>query len=223
MMTKKWTDEEINLVKNGINPEGRSESSIKNMRLRLGIVKYKSPKWTPEHKEQLKTLLKEGKSTKEISEILPYTQKSVQKEIVRQNLPHTKSYRFTTREKQEFIKFLRKNWQQKTPNELMLLWNDQYARRYNARKVNAKKIVTYLIALNLRVDKSEIMKFTLLKKREKELYEDPTLDKNKAIDEIKRKRIKIMADRFAQGKDIWTGRVLQQQPITVVEDCIDDN
>jgi hypothetical protein len=55
------------------------------------------------------------------------------------------------------------------------------------------------------------------------LYEDPALDKNKAIDEIKRKRIKIMADRFAQGKDIWTGRVLQQQPITVVEDCIDDN
>lgn len=212
----KWTEEEINLIKNGISPEGRSESSIKSMRLRLGFVKYKSPKWTDEHKKQLKTLLAEGKSTKEISQILPYTHRSVQKEIVRQNLPHTTAYRFKTVEKDEFIKFLRNNWQQKTPNELMLLWNDHYARRYNARKVNARKVITYLIALNLRVSKSEIMKFTLLRKREKQLYEDPVLDKNKAIDDIKQKRIRIMSERFAQGKDIWTGLVLKQQDKDIV-------
>ena len=200
MMTRKWTKEEIELLKSGVAPLGRSLFAIKVMRRKLGFVAYRVPKWTQEHKIQLKTLLAEGKSTKEISQILPYTVRSVQKEIVRQKLPHKTACRFTKIEKEDFKNFLKENWKAKTPKDLVELWNQS-----NRRKVNHRKVVVYLKLLNIKISKSEVMKMTLLRKKQDKLSNQVDLDKNVVLETIKESRIRIMSERLAQGKDIWTG------------------
>jgi hypothetical protein len=205
MMTKKWTTREKNLLKKGILPPKRSNNSIKVMRQRLGIVAYKVPRWTVEHKEMLKSLLSEGKSTKEISAILPYTVRSIQKEIVRQRIPHTSQCRFTRTEKDIFEKFLKDNWKQKTPQDLVDLWNQS-----NKRKVNHRKVVVYLKRLNIKISKSEVMKITLLRKKEQNIIAKSDTDRTKEIDKVKEARIRIMSERFSQGKDIWTGLKLPE-------------
>lgn len=195
--TSKWTAEEIEVVKAGNIPAGRSFNAIKVMRLRLGLAKYKVPKWTPEHRAELIRLHFVGTSTKEIAKILPYTQRSIQKEIVRLKLPHKNQCRFTRMEVLIFEKFLQENWRQKTPTELVVLWNQDQGR--NGRRVNERKVIVYLKRLGLKVPRDEVIKITLLKKREQEWLKD------KNIDAIKLRRARIMRERIEKGRDMWTG------------------
>ena len=193
MMTKPWTEIEIEQLKSGVVPTGRSANSIKIMRRRLGLVAYKKPKWTEENKIKLRELLADGKSTKEIAAILPHTQRSVQKEIVRQKIPHQNMVRFTEIEKLRFQKFLTENFAQKTTSELVELWNVQ-----NNRKVNERKVVVYLKLLKLKISKAEVIKMTWLRKREKEWLQE------KDLDSIRTRRIRMMSERLSKNLDIWT-------------------
>ena len=195
--TSKWTAEEIEAVKAGINPVGRTNNAVNLMRQRLGFVKYKAPRWTQEHKTELIRLHLAGTPTREIAKILPYTQRSIQKEIVRLKLPHKNQCRFTEMEKLIFEKFLRENWRQKTPTDLVALWNQDQGR--NGRRVNEKKVVLYLKRLNLKIPRDEVMKITLLRKQEQEWLQ------NKDIDAIRLRRARIMRERVEKGRDIWTG------------------
>lgn len=195
--TSKWTAEEIEAVKVGIIPVGRTANAVKLMRQRLGLVKYKVLKWTQEHKAELIRLHLVGTPTREIAKILPYTQRSIQKEIVRLKLPHKSQCRFTEIEKLIFEKFLRENWRQKTPTDLVALWNQDQGR--NGRRVNEKKVVLYLKRLNLKIPRDEVIKITLLKKQEQEWL------RNKDIDAIRLRRVRIMRERVEKGRDIWTG------------------
>lgn len=192
-----WTAEEIQLLKSGKNPPNRTPTAIKSMKRRLGMVKYKIPKWTDEHKKNLVRLLGEGKSTKEISQILPYTQRSVQKEIVRQRLPHASQVRFKEIEKLYFENFLREKWQQRTPKELVELWNIDQGR--NGRTVNERKVVVYLKKLGLKIPRDEVLKIVLMKKLEKECLQSQDLTK------IRLRRIRIMRERMEKNRNIWTG------------------
>lgn len=193
----KWTKKEIKLLKEGQNPPNRTPSAIKIMKRRLGIVKYRVPKWTPEHKKELVRLLEEGKSTKEISQILPYTQRSIQKEIVRQRIPHKTCVRFKEIEKLYFENFLREKWQQRTPKELVELWNIDQGR--NGRTVNERKVVVYLKKLGLKIPRDEVLKIVLMKKLEKECLQSQDLTK------IRLRRVRIMRQRMEQNRNIWTG------------------
>lgn len=195
--TSKWTTEEIEAVKAGGVPVGRTVHAVKVMRLRLGLAKYKVPKWTKEHKVELVRLHLAGTPTREIANLLPYTQRSIQEEIVRLKLPHKSPCRFTRIEILTFEKFLKENWRQKTPTELVALWNQDQAR--NGRKVNERKVVVYLKRLGLKIPRDEVIKITLLKKREQEWL------KEKNIDAIRLRRARIMRERIEKGRDIWTG------------------
>jgi len=196
-MSSRWTAEEIEAVKAGKIPPGRTVNAFKLKRLRLGLARYKCPKWTKEHKEELTRLHFAGTPTREIAKILPYTQRSIQKEIVRLKLPHKNQCRFNHVEVLVFEKFLRENWRQKTPTELADLWNADQGR--NGRKVNDHKVVLYLKRLGLKIPKDEVMKITLLKKQEQEWLKD------RNIDAIKERRVRIMRERLEKGRDIWTG------------------
>lgn len=193
MMTKRWTEEEIDALKRGIIPTNRSADSIRIMRNRLGLAVFKKPKWSEENKLRLRELLAEGKTTREIAKILPHTQRSIQKEIVRQKIPHQTMVRFTEYERLCFEKFLTENFAQKTTRELVELWNVQ-----NNRKVNEKKVVTYLKRLKLKISKAEVIKMTWLRKREKEWLQE------KDLDSIRTRRIRIMSERLSKNLDIWT-------------------
>lgn len=193
MMTKRWTEEEIDALKRGILPTNRSADSIRIMRNRLGLAVFKKPKWSEENKLRLRELLAEGKSTREIAQILPHTQRSIQKEIVRQKIPHQKMVRFTEYEKLCFEKFLAENFAQKTTRELVELWNVQ-----NNRKVNERKVVVYLKRLKIKISKAEVIKMTWLRKREKEWLQE------KDLDSIRTRRIRIMSERLSKNLDIWT-------------------
>lgn len=195
--TSKWTTEEIETVKTGGIPAGRTANAVKLMRQRLGLVKYKVPKWTKEHKAELIRLHLAGTPTREIAKVLPYTQRSIQKEIVRLKLPHKNQCRFTRMEVLIFEKFLKENWQQKTPTELVALWNADQGR--NGRKVNERKVIVYLKRLGLKIPRDEVIKITLLKKQEKQWLKD------KNIDAIKLRRARIMRERIEKGRDMWTG------------------
>lgn len=195
--TSKWTAEEIETVKAGNIPAGRTANAVKLMRQRLGLVKYKVPKWTQEHKAELVQLHLAGTSTREIAKILPYTQRSIQKEIVRMKLPHKSQCRFTEMEVLVFEKFLKENWQQKTPTDLVVLWNQDQGR--NGRKVNERKVVVYLKRLGLKIPRDEVIKITLLKKQEQEWLKD------KDVDAIRLRRARIMRERIEKGRDMWTG------------------
>lgn len=194
LFKRKWTEEEIDLLKKGLNPPDRSLNSIRIMKIRLGLCKFKKNPWSPEDKSKLRDLLKEGKTTKEISYLIPHTQRSIQKEIVRQKIPHKTLVRFTNLEKLIFLKFLKENWEGKTTKEIVELWNNK-----NKRKINEKKVYLYLKALNLKITKSEAIKIAWLKKREKDWL------KEKDIESIKQRRIKIMSERYSKKLDIWSG------------------
>lgn len=196
-MHSKWTAEEIETVKAGSIPVGRTANAVKLMRQRLGLVKYKVPKWTQEHKTELIQLHLAGIPTREIAEILPYTQRSIQKEIVRLRLPHKNQCRFTRTEVLFFEKFLRDNWHQKTPTDLVTLWNQDQGR--NGRKVNERKVIVYLKRLDLKIPRDEVIKMTLLKKQEQEWLKD------RNFDAIKSRRARIMRERLEKGRDMWTG------------------
>lgn len=195
--TSKWTAEEIEAVKAGNVPAGRTANAVKLMRQRLGLVKYKVPKWTKEHKAELIRLHFADISTSEIAKILPYTQRSIQKEIVRQKLPHKNQCRFTEIEVLVFEKFLKENWRQKTPTELVILWNQDQGR--NGRIVNERKVIVYLKRLGLKIPKDEIMRMTLLKKQEQLWLKDNNLEA------IRLRRVNIMRERIEKGRDMWTG------------------
>lgn len=194
MFKRKWTDEEVELLKKGISPPDRSFNSIRIMRIRLGLCIFKKNPWTVEDKSKLRELLNSGKTTKEIAQLIPHTQRSIQKEIIRQKIPHKTQVRFTHQEKLVFIKFLKENWEGKTTKEIVDLWNNS-----NKRKVNEKKVYLYLKAFNLKITKSEAIKIAWLKKREKDWL------KEKDINSIKQRRIKIMSERYGKKLDIWSG------------------
>ena len=184
---KSWTQEEIDSLKKGIIPINRSKFSIQNMRQKLGLVYYKASRWTTEHKKQLFQLVKQGKNQKEISEILPYSQKGIQKQILKMNLQKTRQYKFTQKELDKFKKFLLENWKQKTPNELVILWNQ------NNKKVGKNKIVYHLRKLGIKIPKDESLRMNFLRRKEQKIYSDGFYKTTKEAEtKIREIRIELM-------------------------------
>ena len=194
MKKNRWTVAETELLKSGVAPANRSFDSIDNMRKKLGMIKYRSHRWTDADKSTLIELVKQGNSTKEISKILPYSIRGVQKQIAYLNLPRKRNYRFTRIELQEFKKFLLKNWEQKTPEELMNLWNS-----LNKKQILIGKVHKHLRAMNIKIPQAEVLRISLFRKKEKKLLI------SKSIDTIRSIRSKMMRDRISLNRDLWTG------------------
>ncbi len=198
MKKKPWTQEEIDSLKIGVFPPNRTAISIKNMRIRLGLVKFKASRWTKEHKDKLVELLQQGLSQKEIYKILPYSPKGIQKQVMRMNLQKNKQYKFTKKELKKFTDFLQENWKQKTPKELVDIWNQ------NNKKIGKNKVVYHLIKLGIKIPKDESLRLGFLKKKEQKIYKNSKTTIESA-NKIKALRIKLMRQRIEQNKDLWTG------------------
>lgn len=198
MKKNRWTKQEIDLLKSGLIPANRSRLSIKNMKTRLGLVSKKVPRWTKEHKQKLVELINQGMMQKDICKILPYTSRAIQKQVMRMNLQKTRNYKFTAKEVEKFTEFLQKNWQQKTPQELVDLWNK------NNKKIGKNKVVYHLRKLGIKIPKRESLRMSFLKKKEKKIYQSSKTTKE-STDKIKRLRIELMKKRIEENKDLWTG------------------
>ncbi len=161
MKKRPWTEEEILVLKGGGTPENRSRFSIKCMRQRLGLVPYHVLRWTEEHKDMLKKLIASGHSYEEVSKLLPYRVKGIQKQAIKMSLQKTRQYKFTARELMKFRTFLEKNWEGKTPNELMESWNKD-----NKKKICKKKVTYHLKKLGIKIPKEESLRLGFLKNKD---------------------------------------------------------
>lgn len=201
MEKRPWTQDEILILKNGEIPEKRSRFSIKCMRQRLGLVSYNALRWTKEHKETLKKLILDGKSYDEISKMLPYSVKGIQKQVLRMNLQKSRQYKFTVRELIKFRSFLEKNWEGRTPAELMEAWNTS-----NKKQICKNKVVYHLRKLGVKIPKEESLRLGFLKKKEKNIY-NSCKNTNESSNKIRSLRVELMKKRVEQNKDLWTGLV----------------
>lgn len=206
---KSWTKEEIDLLKKGGNPSGRSNDSIRNMKLRLDLIVHKKgarKKWTKTQEKTLRSLVKLGKNAKEIfdSGLLPrYSKNSIQKKMCYIGLVNKRKIPTVKLSKDEsFIiqKFLLENYKGKTPDDLVSMWNEK-----PYFKISYSKVLYYLCLLNIKIPYSEVIKINNLRKKEQAIKNYAHRSQKELEEAIRLVRVKFMRQRFSEGKDIWTG------------------
>lgn len=170
------------------------------MRQRLGLVSYNVSRWSIEHKKILKELVLAGQSYEEISKLIPYSVKGIQKQALKLNIQKTRQYKFKAKELEKFKLFLEKNWEGRTPSELVDLWNE------NNKQICKNKVVYHLRKMGIKIPKEESLRLGFLKKKEKKIYAT-SASTNESASKIKSLRIEIMRKRVEQNKDLWTGLV----------------
>lgn len=213
---KKWTDEEIAKLKsifsstNNLNKTkipGRSRDSIRGMLLRLDLISTGPSKkaWKKKEEELLIRLSKRQKKTaKEIFElkVLPYSRNSIQKKMCYMGLTKKsrKINKIPLNELPMFKKFLNENWQGKTPEELVIAWNNKAF-----FKVNKSRVLYHLNALGCKISYGEVARIKNLRKKEEEVKQRTHKNQKELDEDIRLLRINMMRSRISKGKDIWTG------------------
>jgi hypothetical protein len=212
---KPWSKEEIDLLINGKYVPERTKESIRSMKVRLGLIHPKKncgkKPWSEDQEEILIRLRSQGKSALEIykMKVLPYSRNSIQKKICRIGL--SKNSRnvvvFSKNDISKLKKFLIQNWKEKTPEQLVEIWNSN-----NSTAVNKRKIIYHLNSLGLNY--AEVNE---LNKIEKIIKEEISHKSAKSMEEmIRSKRAEIMRKRMESNKDIWSGLDIAKNSY---EDC----
>lgn len=201
-----WTPKEIELIKNKKTVPNRSFYAIRNKIVRLGLKEKREPRprWSEENIKKLKELASNGKSAKDICEmqIFNLSQNAIQKKMCSLGLSKKiKIFKFPEHIKNKFIKFLKENWEGKTPEDLEILWNKENARF----QTNRKKVIFYLTKLKIKIPYYEVQKINNLRKKEQKIAKE-NKDSAKSLEEkIRLERIRLMRDRIEKNKDLWTG------------------
>jgi hypothetical protein len=207
---KAWTEAEIKLLKENKNVPNRSKDSIKGMQIRLGLIKvrpdkYKKP-WSQEDTDILLKLVQEGKSARDIHnmQILPqHSRNSIQKKMCYMGL--SKREVKVILSKSELIKlkrFLQDNWQGKTPEDLVELWNYRLDIK---QKINKNKVLYHLTNLKIKIPYYEVAKLNNLKKKENKIKKTTFKSAGLLDENIRLQRAEMMRNRLLSGKDMWTG------------------
>jgi hypothetical protein len=221
-LLKRWSKKEIELLRNNKFVEGRSKNAISNKLIKLGIRKKREyrPKWSDADLKLLESLHNQGKSALSISKmkVFSYGTNAIQKKLCRLGMAKKlKSFvKFPEVVRLKFKKFLIENWQGKTPEDLMILWNKENS----LYQTNKGKVVSYLTKLKIKIPYSEVQKINNLRKKEKEII---SLNKNsvKNLEEkIRLERIKLIKSRIEKGRDIWTGMNTQEAATALLESSI---
>jgi hypothetical protein len=206
---KPWSNEEIELLKKGVNPPNRSLDSIRNMSVRLKLISNKKgarKKWTKKQEKILFGLVKQGKTAKEIfnSGLLPaHSKNSIQKKMCYVGLVNKRKVPFVKLSKDEvFIlqKFLLENYKGKTPDDLVSIWNEK-----PYFKVNRSKVLYHLCILKIKIPYGEVAKINNLRKKEQSIINSPHRSQKELEESIRLARVEFMRQRFSEGRDIWTG------------------
>jgi len=128
----KWSDEELDMVRNGKKRiKGRSKCSIMNMRRRLGFVTEREPRvyWTKEKETLLRSLHSKGMSARDMAKKGFFKDRSamaLQKKLCRMGLAKKmKIKRLPRKVRKEFLVFISDNWTSLSPYQLMEKWNSE--------------------------------------------------------------------------------------------------
>ena len=213
---RRWTQEELNVLykakdKTNIKIAGRTRHSILAKLGYLKLIKKQKPRkpWLKKEDKLLHKLVKKGKSAKDIFllNVLPYSKNSIQKKICFLGLAKKQApaQYFSKETRDSFKKFLLDNWQGKTPEDLMHLWNEK-----NKIKVKKTKVVYHLTRLKIKIPYGEVARIKLLRKKEDDL-KDSILSPKDLTESLRLTRADIMRKRIAQNRDLWTGLPLSEE------------
>ena len=213
---RRWTQEELNVLykskdKINIKIAGRTRHSILAKLGYLKLIKKQKPRkpWLKKEDKLLHKLVKKGKSAKDIFllNVLPYSKNSIQKKICFLGLAKKQApaQYFSKETRDSFKKFLLDNWQGKTPEDLMHLWNEK-----NKIKVKKTKVVYHLTGLKIKIPYGEVARIKLLRKKENYLKES-ILSPKDLTESLRLTRADILRKRISQNRDLWTGLPLSDE------------
>jgi len=202
-----WTNEEIKLLKENKKVPNRSKEAARSMQVRLGLVQkkpYKKP-WKKKDESILKKLIQEGKTPKQIFNMnvlsKKYSRNSIQKKMGYMGLSKKSVQEKLSRENLIKLKiFLKTNWQGKTPQELLELWNKD-----NVPKLKKNKILYHLCKLGIKIPYAEVTKIKNLKLKEEKIKSIGFKSARIFEENLRLERAKLMQERIESGRDIWTG------------------
>jgi hypothetical protein len=204
----RWTSEEIESLKKTGYVLTKHPTSIRRKLIELGLKQKREARsyWTNEEISELIELKNQGKSAQTIANlgIFSKSENAIQKKLCRLGLAKKiKIIKFNEETKLKIKKFLLENWQGKTPQDLLDMWNKQN----HKTPASLNKIINYLNILKIKISCYEVQKINNLRKKEKKLNLENKESANKLLEKIKIERMQLMQERFLSGKDIWTGLV----------------
>ena len=216
---RRWTAGELKILyeakdKLKIKIPGRTRHSIISKLGFLGLVKKQKARKPCLKKEYklLNKLFKEGKSAREIFllNVFPYSKNSIQKKMCYLGLSKKQApAEYFPKETLEiFKKFLIDNWEGKTPEDLVLLWNEK-----NSTKICKRKVVYHLIKLKIKIPYGEVARIKFLRRKEKNLR-DSIISPKELAESLRANKASLMIKRMQQNRDIWTGLPLSEEAIS---------
>lgn len=167
------------------------------------------PRWTGAQIETLEELRKKGMSARQIaaSGLLPQSLNAIQKKLGRMDLvSHVKIVKFNARQRDEFRDFLRRNWEGRTPQDLLDMWNESNP----SLKVVKNKVIHYLTQLGLKICYGEVQSINKARRRE-ERIRNSAKSPTELAELLKASRAIVMTRRIGLGRDIWTGMPLNEE------------
>lgn len=149
-----------------------------------------------------------------MNSILPQSLNAIQKKMGRMHLvQHLKIVKFNESQREEFRRFLRRNWEGRTPQDLAQLWNQIHP----APQTNKRRVISYLTALRLKIHYSEVQSINKMRQRE-EIIKATATSPSELADLLKASRAIVMRRRARLGRDLWTGMPLSENELAVGED-----
>lgn len=204
----RWKKEEIELLKSGKSVPGRSANGVRKKLIDLGIHKKRSyrPDWTEGDLNKLRELCVGGKKAKDIFKmgIFNCSVNAIQKKMCRLGFADKiKNFkRFPEEIRNKCKKFLLDNWEGKTPEELMNIWNVE---NHNFQ-ANKNRIIAYLMSLKIKIPYGEVHRINSLRKKEQKLsFSGGSSSSSDVLERIRSERVKLMCERLEKKRDIWTG------------------
>jgi hypothetical protein len=174
------------------------------------------PKWTQEQIRTLEGLRARGLHAQQIaaSGLLPQSLNAIQKKMGRMHLVrHAKIVKFNGRQREEFRRFLKENWEGRTPQELADLWNQTHP----TPKTNKRRVISYLTEMRLKIHYSEVQSINGMRRREERIKATAT-SPAELMELLKASRAIVMSRRLELGRDIWTGLPLPQEELVDSEE-----
>jgi hypothetical protein len=162
--------------------------------------------WTEAEIGRLVEMRKEGMSAQKISESGEFSKSlnAIRTKLGRMGL--VKSYpivKFNARQREELRRFLRDNWENKTPQELADLWNSSKPYEH----ISKRRVISYLSDLGIKIHYGEVNSMNAARRREEKIKSSGK-SANEMAELIRTSRSIIMERRMRLGRDIWTGMPL---------------
>jgi len=210
--SKKWSDAEMDgLKEKGFVPD-RTANALRYMKNRLGLRTRRETRhpWTEEDIEKLRELIGKGFSARSVHKmgLLSFSVNAIQKQMCRLGLAKKiKVVKFSPEVKNKFKNFLADQWEGKIPEDLVEIWNRENAKH----PTNKRKVVSYLTRLKLKIPYGEVQKIKNLRKKIEKIQCSAGTSAN-TLEKIRLERVNLMQQRAEKSRDIWTGLPIEICP-----------